>query len=289
MAGWRPRVTCSATDRESRDVRHFLWSTAACCTALFLACAAQTAFAEDPAALVHDASYNEVQAHTESGGWAYQIEKRVDGKVLTEEQIDTPKGPVYRVMAIDGKPLNAAQQQKEKAREQELLNNPALEAKADKEYKDDEHQLQKLLQLLPEAFLFQEKSQSGRYEVLSFRPNPAFHPDGYVQRVMQALEGEVTIDLQDKRIAHMNGRVAHKVEFGFGILGRIDQGGTFEIGRQEVAPNLWRTTLIHIDVTGRFSFFATVTRQEYEVRSNFRRVPENLTVRQAFQLLDAMQ
>ncbi len=255
---------------------------------LALGCAAHPAVAEDPAALVQDAAYNEAHAHHGDGGWAYRVQKRVDGHMLTEEQVDTPQGPVYRLQAVDGKPLSAAQEQKEKAREHELLSDPALEAKAKKQYQGDERQLQKLLQLLPKAYVFEEKSQNGQYEVLSFHPNPAFRPDGYVQRVMQALEGEIVIDLQDKRIAHMNGRIFHKVEFGFGILGRIDDGGTFEIGRDQIAPDLWKTTLIHIDVSGRFSFFATVTKQEYEARSSFHRVPKNLSVSQAFQLLNAM-
>jgi hypothetical protein len=254
-----------------------------------LLCVVNSACAEDLAALVHDAAYNEAHAHTSAGGWAYRVQKRVGGHMLTEEQIDTPQGPVYRLLAIDGKALNAEQQQKEKAREREFLSDPGREAKAKKQYLGDERQFQKLLQLLPQAYLFQEELQSGDYEVLSFRPNPAFHPEGYVQRVMQSLEGEIVIDLQDKRISHLNGRVFRRVEFGFGILGRIDQGGTFEIGRKQVAPDLWKTTLIHIDVSGRFSFFASVTRQEYEMRSDFHRVPENLSVRQAFHLLDPMR
>jgi hypothetical protein len=268
-------------------MRCFLRSAALGSAALFFSCcAAHTAFAEEAAALVHDAAYNEAHAHTINGGWVYKVQKRVDGRLLTEEQVDTPEGPVYRVLAIDGHPLTAEQRQKESAREQALLNNPGLEAKAKKQYESDERQLQALLQLLPRAFVFQEKSETGKYEVLTFRPNPAFHPDGYVQRVMQALEGEIVIDLQDKRIAHMSGRVVHPVEFGFGILGRIDPGGTFEIGRSEIAPDLWKTTLIDIDVSGRFSFFATITKQEYELRSDFHRVLEGLSVRQAFQLLD---
>jgi hypothetical protein len=237
---------------------------------------------------VHDAAYNEAHAHTADGGWIYRVQKRVDGHMLTEDQVDTPHGPIYRVRAIDGKPLNAAQQSKEQQRETLLLHDPGLQAKAKKHYQEDEQQLQKLLLLLPRAYVFSEKSRSGDSEVLTFQPNPAFHPDGYEQRVMQALEGDLVINLRDKRIASMRGHIFRKVEFGFGILGRIDPGGTFDLGRDEIAPDLWKTTLIHIDVSGRFSFFATITKQEYEVRSDFHRVPENLSVEQAFHLLDHM-
>jgi hypothetical protein len=242
--------------------------------------------AEDPVALVRDAAYNEAHAHAKADQWTYRLQKRVDGHVLTEQQIDTTTGPVYRVLAIDGAPLNAAQLRKEKDREEKFLRDPELQATARKHYESDDRQLQKLLQLLPGAFLFQEKSQSGDEEVLAFRPNPAFRPDGYVQRVMQALHGDIVINLRDRRIAQLHGTIFQKVEFGFGILGRIDPGGTFEIGRESISPGQWKTTLIRIDITGRFSFFATVGKQEYEQRSDFQRVPGNLSVADAFRMLN---
>jgi hypothetical protein len=253
--------------------------------ALLAGMAFRPAFAEDPAALIRDAAYNEAHAHAKADEWAYRVEKRVDGHILTEQQIDTTTGPVYRVLAIDGVPLNAAQQQKEQSREDQFLHDPGLQATARKQFESDDRQLQKLLQLLPNAFLFQEKSQSGDEEVLTFRPNPHFHPDGYAQRVMQALQGVIVINLRDRRIAHMNGTIFQKVEFGFGILGRINPGGTFEIGRESISPGQWKTTLLRIDITGRFSFFATVGKQEYEQRSDFHRVPGNLSVADAFRML----
>jgi hypothetical protein len=246
---------------------------------------ARSAAAEDPAALVRDAAYNEAHAQAQAQKWEYRVEKRVDGHMLTEEQVDTLAGPVYRLLAIDGKPLNTDQQKTEEKREQQFLHSASLQAKAKKQYQDDEHELQTLLQLLPKAFLFQEKEQNGDIEVLTFHPNPAFHPETYPQRVMQALDGEIVIHLRDKRIAQIKGRIFQNVEFGFGILGRIDQGGTFEIGREEIAPDLWKTTLIHIDITGRFSFFATIGKQEFEQRSDFHRVAGDLSVPGATQLL----
>ena len=268
--------------------RHSPLAVYLCLPLLLAVTALRPVFAEDPAALVHDAAYNEAHAHAKADQWEYRVEKRVDGHMLTEQQIDTSAGPVYRLLAIDGAPLNPAEQQKERDREQRFLRDPGLQATARKQFESDDRQLQQLLQLLPNAFLFQEKSQSGDDEVLTFRPNPHFHPDGYAQRVMQALQGEIVINLRDRRIAHISGKIFKKVEFGFGILGRIDPGGTFEIGREEISTGQWKTILIRIDITGRFSFFATVGKQEYEQRSDFQRIPGDFSVGAAFEMLNQL-
>ena len=256
---------------------------------LLLAVPAQAALAESPENLVRDAAYNEAQAHAQPVAWEYRVDKLVEGKKLTEEQIDTKYGPVYRLLAVDGKPLDAAQQATEAARVHKLQTDTRLQQKALDRHKADEQRLSDLLALLPKAFLFNVKSVNGDEETLGFHPNPKFHSQSYELRVMRALEGELVINTREKRIAHLNGMLAQQVSFGFGILGRIDKGGVFEIGRLEVTPGVWKTTLIRIQVAGQFSFFATISKQEYEVRSNFIKLPDGITVPEAYAMLDKTQ
>jgi len=68
-------------------------------------------------------------------------------------------------------------------------------------------------------------------------------------------------------------------------LGHVDTGGTFEIKRVPVRPSQWKTALLSIHLTGRMILFKTVSKQQYEVRLNFREVPADLTLSQASQLL----
>lgn len=248
--------------------------------------AVRYASAENLHQLVQDAAYNEAQAHMNSTKWAYMVKKRVGNQMLTEEQVDTKGGPVYRLVAINGKTLNAGQRQSEANRVNSLLRSPRLQEKVKNHYERDERQLADLLKVLPRVFLFQYEGMKGENETIAFRPNPHVHMSGYEGRVMQALKGKLVINVREKRIASFSGGLFKQVDFGFGLLGKINQGGTFEVDRKEVSPGVWKTNLIHIDISGRFSFFATISKQEYEIRWNFRKVPDDITVPQAYKLLD---
>jgi hypothetical protein len=79
------------------------------------------------------------------------------------------------------------------------------------------------------------------------------------------------------------------VEFGFGILGRIDKDGTVEVRRVQVDGLRWKTCLIHIAITGRLVLFKTVNKQEYETRSAFHALPRDTSLLEASRLLAALK
>jgi hypothetical protein len=58
-----------------------------------------------------------------------------------------------------------------------------------------------------------------------------------------------------------------------------------EIGRSQVGPSQWKTSLFNIQLSGRMVFFKTISKQQYEVRSQFREVPGDLSLSQANKLL----
>jgi hypothetical protein len=94
------------------------------------------------------------------------------------------------------------------------------------------------------------------------------------------------IDPQHKRLVALKGELIDRVEFGYGLLGHINKGGVFAIHRQRVSPTHWKTELIDIHVTGRVLLFKTVNKEQSEVRSSFRAVPESMTLEQARALLN---
>jgi hypothetical protein len=71
------------------------------------------------------------------------------------------------------------------------------------------------------------------------------------------------------------------VRFGGGLLGHLDKGGEFHVKQAEVAPALWEITLLHVNMHGKALFFKTIAVQENEIRTNFQRVPDNLTLSEA--------
>jgi hypothetical protein len=100
--------------------------------------------------------------------------------------------------------------------------------------------------------------------------------------MVHSLAGTILIDSQQKRLA---GQLTKPVEFGYGLLGHVDNGGTIEIERVQVGPSQWKTALINIQLSGRLVLFKTISKQENETRSNFRLVADNLSLMEARQLL----
>src|ERR1700730_9261961 len=60
-----------------------------------------------PAELIDDVVKNELTDRTQQHRWMYTIERRQGDQALTKEQVETQYGPLDRLVAIDGVPLNA--------------------------------------------------------------------------------------------------------------------------------------------------------------------------------------
>jgi hypothetical protein len=138
---------------------------------------------------------------------------------------------------------------------------------------------------MPQAFLYDYDGLEGNFLRIKFRCNSSYNPPTYEARVVHSLAGTVLIDPQHKRLAKFSGRLIDRVEFGYGLLGYIEKGGTIEIGRTQVDPSEWKTTFVNIQLSGRLVFFKTISKQEYETRSDFRAVPGDLNVLAASRLL----
>jgi hypothetical protein len=58
------------------------------------------------------------------------------------------------------------------------------------------------------------------------------------------------VDVEQKRLAKLSGQIINRVEFGYGLFGHIDNGGTIEIGRVQVGLSEWKAALINIQLSG---------------------------------------
>jgi hypothetical protein len=248
-----------------------------------------TAVLAPVAVLVNEVVANELADREERRSWMYLLTKQEGPHTLTEEQVDTKDGPLYRVLAVDGTPLNAEQRQKDDARIDEVLHDPAQQLSSKLDHDKDEQKLQTLMRLMPRAFLYDYDGVEGDLVRVRFRPNPNYSPATYEARVVHSLAGTILIDAKNKRLAMLSGQLIDRVEFGFGILGRIDKDGTVEVRRVQVDGLRWKTCLIHIAITGRLVLFKTVNKQEYETRSAFHALPRDTSLLEASRLLAALK
>ena len=100
------------------------------------------------------------------------------------------------------------------------------------------------------------------------------------------VEGEMTDNSKQERLSAINGYLMEDVKFGGGLLGHLDKGGKFEVSQTEVAPGQWEMTVLDVDMKGTVLLFKTISVQETENHSDFHRVPDDLTLAQAADILN---
>jgi hypothetical protein len=227
---------------------------------------------------------NEISDREKLQKWLCMIEKRAGKQTLTEVQVETKEGPLYRLLAIDGTALSLDQRQQDDARIGRLMKDPRQLQKLKQAQDEDEVKLEKLISLLPEAFLYDYDGTEDNLLRVKFRPNPGYNPPTYEARVIHSLAGTILIDPEQKRLAKVTGQLMNRVDFGYGLLGRVDNG-TVELGRVPVGPQQWKTAFINIHFTGRLAIFKTISKEQYERRSDFRAVSNDLSLSDAKELL----
>lgn len=238
--------------------------------------------AESADRLMKDVIYNEQHDWKDDSFWEYRSHVVTGSKDVLREQIETRKGPMFRVLARDGKPLAGAEATQEKARLAGLLSDPGKMEKLEEAHETDEARLGKVMALLGQAYEFRYAgAATGDRVVLDFAPNPKFVPSGYVDRIMCGLAGQVVVNQRLKRMISMDGRIAEKISFGFGLLGYVEPGGTFRIHRTQVSAQHWKTDLVAVNVHGRILLFSNVSKREEETRWGFRPVPRDISLDEA--------
>jgi hypothetical protein len=139
--------------------------------------------------------------------------------------------------------------------------------------------------VIPDIFLFEDHGKQGGLERLTFVPDPAYRPATYEETALHAMSGLVLIDLREKRLARFSGTLTQQVNFGYGLLGHINKGGTIEVNRVRLSPGLWGTSLFRTDFDGRFAIFKNINKHLDETRNDFEPVPPDTNMQRALERL----
>jgi hypothetical protein len=225
--------------------------------------------------------------HEDHGYWMYRLEKEESGRKQVEEIIETNNGSLSRLISIDGHPLDAKQQQKENLRLQTLASHPQEQRELRRASNKKAEQGVRLFNILPDVFVFDYAGHQGDLVTLTFRPNPNFEPPSLESRVFHGMQGQMTVDTKQERLAALKGRLLEDVKFGGGLLGHLDKGGEFEVKQAEVAPGHWEMTVLDVDMKGKALLFKTIDVQETENHSDFHRVPDDQTLVEAAGMLNS--
>jgi hypothetical protein len=236
--------------------------------------------------LVRRVVTNELNFQDDHTNWMYRLEKEQYGKKQVEEIVETKEGSLSRLLSVNGLPLTPKQQMEEDERGRELMTSRSAQQKLRRSLDAETLQGRRLFKMLPDAFVFSYAGSDGNLVKLSFRPTPSFHAPSLEARVFHDMEGEMWIDCKQERLAGFDGHLTQAVKFGFGVLGHLDKGGHFEVRQAEVVPGHWDMTTLSLEMTGRALLFASIGVQKKENRQDFHRVPDDLTLTQAADILN---
>jgi hypothetical protein len=224
-------------------------------------------------------------AKTAEVRWNYRSDKEVDGNQETREVVETNSGSLDRLIAISGKPLSDGQQRNEVERLLRLSHNVEEQRKLEQTRRKDAQQCIAFLQMIPDAFLFEDAGESGELIKLTFRPNPSFQPSSREGKVLHEMAGEIWVNATQRRLVSINGQLMNEVKFGGGLLGHLEKGGQFTVKRAEIAPSHWELTEMTVNMRGKALLFKTISVQQKELRTNFEPVSDDLTLSDAAGLL----
>jgi hypothetical protein len=220
----------------------------------------------------------------------YRLRKSSPRMTSTKDICETKDGAVAHLVAINDQPLSPEDEQKEQARLGALLSDPSRQKHRKQGEDDDTARAMKVLRALPTAFLYQFKGDgagpAGRVKKFTFRPNPAFVPPDLETQVLTAMTGELWIDPPEERVVRLEGHLQQDVDFGWGILGRLNKGGWIVIEQADVGEHQWRIVHFQMQMSGRV-LFKNKTFDTVEEESNFKPLPVGLGYAQAIQMLRA--
>lgn len=237
--------------------------------------------------LIKDVAWNELQDRERDSFWTYEVEQKIGQTSYAKRQVETEQGPIFRILEENGKPLTGAESRREQGRLDHLLNSPSALAKNHEDHQQDEERLQRLIKLMPDAFLYeQDGPSSGDLVTFRFRPNPAFRPPTYEARVFHGMAGTIEINQRLKRFVAVQGKVIDRIDFGYGLLGYVDKGGWFHIHREQVSATHWKTDLVDVHVSGRVILFKSLSKDHHEMRSAFQPLPTDISLKDAKRILD---
>jgi len=239
--------------------------------------------AEDALAILKVAVQTELNADdNDHSRWRYRDDQRELNTVSIVVQTDF--GSVKRLISRDGRPLTPDEARQEDDRLNRLIHDSAKLAKQKRDGAQDDKSARELLQMLPDAFLWNIEAENPSAIRLHFEPRPDFRPPTLQSRVLAAMNGTLVVDREQHRIMTISGRLTQDVTFGFGLFGRLSQGGTFRVERRQLAPGLWQITETHVHIDGKALLFKSIGQQQDEIQTDYRPVPHGTTLEQAVAL-----
>jgi hypothetical protein len=242
---------------------------------------------KDANQLVRDAIKHQIEAdaadHTH---WRYHIHREDEKGSQDRDVIDTKEGQIARTLLINGQPLTPEQRSADELRMKKLVDDPSERAKRDKRAKEDESKAAQMFKAIPDAFIFKYEGAEDGQVRLSFFPNPHYDAPTRELQVFRSMSGKMWIDRAGLRMTRLDGSLFEDVTFGWGLLGRLNKGGTFSVSQSRVADDHWEIVSLDVRMSGHAVVFKTINVKQLQRITGFHRISDSMTISEAYQLLE---
>lgn len=217
--------------------------------------------------------------------WMYFLSDDKENISIVRMVLETRQGTISKVVCRNRQALSNPENQAERQHLEQLASNPGEQQKHFRREAKDEARIEELIRMLAGGFRFETLGPVGNLLRLKFYPNPGFHPANIDQRIFHAMTGTVLVDPRRKRLVRIAGYFLRDVDFGAGLLGKVKQGGSVDIVRQDVGNGDWNPVELHVGVRARVLF------KSLDVHRNlrfwgFRQVRSGMSVKEAVALLE---
>ena len=232
----------------------------------------QTAFpGQDANAIVAAAVQSELNSdRNDHTAFIYRTHDVTPDHDTLYQVIETPQGNLRRKLEDHGRPLSPEDRKAEDDRIKRLLNDKGAQARDQKEDAREDEQAEKMLRLLPAAYIWTIEGEQGDLVTLNFKPDPQFRPPDMESKVLSAMACQIVVARGDNRIRTIRGSLVNDVIFGLRIIGHLKKGGTFDVERREVAPHHWQVTQSNVRIEGHVLFFKSIGSIDDETSYDFR-------------------
>ena len=95
--------------------------------------------------------------------------------------------------------------------------------------------------------------------VVTFKPKRDARPRTREGRLAREFAGEIWIDEQTREVVKVDAKAIDDLSFGFGVLGRLNEGATVTVRQQRIDANLWLPVSIRFNGEGRALLFRKLT------------------------------
>ncbi len=208
---------------------------------------------------------------------AYTASERDANNSRTKRIVETTDGEISLTIAEGGRPLSPEKLREEEQHVRKLFDDRVAWAARKKKQQRDNAEEQTLLRSIPDAFIFEyagvRADGNGEILTLHFSPNPNFHPPSRESQVFQGMRGVMEISLPAARIVHIEGSIFQPVNFGWGILGRLNPGGRFVIEQAPVSNGRWEVTHTVLHFTGKVLLVKDLNIDEESHNTDFQTIP----------------